>query len=111
MKITRTLVKRCLTGVALALLVISIGVHLYSASLPDRIRVADKRAHEFCDVIAIGSDICAAVTKAKAESIFWGAAQGYTFYFPATSFDKAVCEVTVDREGRVLTKNAEMEYD
>ena len=36
---------------------------------------------------------------------------GATFYFPGFMFNQAVCEVSVDKNGKVLTIYAEMEYD
>jgi len=111
MKLTWRSARRYIAVFAAIIAVISIVFYAYAASLSNRLRVAEKKAHEFCDAIAIGSDISMAVSKAKAEGIFWGSVQGYTFYFPATMFDKAVCEVAVDREGKVVTKSAEMEYD
>ena len=88
-----------------------IGYFRYTASLPMKLRAAEGKAHEFCNTIATSSDISAVVAKAKAEGIFWGDVHGYTFYFPATMFDKAVCEVNVDREGKVVSKSARMEND
>jgi hypothetical protein len=72
---------------------------------------AERRARAFCDEIAIGSNISTAISRAKDKNILWGPARGYTFYFPAFMFDKAVCEVAVDREGKVTSKGAVMEYD
>jgi hypothetical protein len=111
MKFTWSLARRCIAVFLLILVAIVLIFFTYAASLSHRLRAAERRAHEFCDAIAIGSDISTAVAKAKAEDVFWGSVQGYTFYFPATLFDKAVCEVTVDREGKVVSKEAEMEYD
>ena len=100
--------------VAVFVLVLIVSVLLlwyYTATTSNRLRAAEMKAHAFCDAIAIGSDISTAVSRAKAEDIFLGTAGGYTFYFPATSFDKAVCEVTVTRDGKVISKDAVMEYD
>lgn len=72
---------------------------------------AEKRAHEFCDLIAVGSDISAATSRADKGGILWGSKAGYTFYFSGFIFDKAVCEASVDSEGKVISKKAEMEYD
>jgi hypothetical protein len=87
---------------------------------------AEKSAHQFCDEIAIGSDVSTATARAidreikfgpssaLEKKLLWkGAASGaYTFYFfGAFPFDKAVCEVSVGREGNVRSKFTEMEYD
>lgn len=111
MKLTWRSARWYIAVFAAILAVISIAFYAYAASLSSRLRVAEKKAHQFCDAIPIGSDISTAVAKAKAEGVFWGPEQGYTFYFPATIFDKAVCEVAVDREGKVVTRGAAMEYD
>jgi hypothetical protein len=71
----------------------------------------ERRAREFCDEIAIGSDISTATARAKERKVFWGSAGGYTFYFPGFAFDKAVCAVSVDQGGKVVSKHSEMEYD
>ena len=72
---------------------------------------ADRKAKAFCDAINVGSDISLTIDKAKKNKIFFGNFQGFTFYFPGTGFDKAVCEVSVDPNGKVTSKNSEMEYD
>jgi len=74
-------------------------------------RSAESRAHEFCDAISIGSDISASTARANDGKILWGSKDGYTFYFSGFMFDKAVCEVSVSKEGKVISKKAEMEYD
>ncbi len=81
------------------------------ARIPGELQAAEMKAHAFCDAIAIGSDISTTVSRAKAAGIFFGTAGGYSFYFPATMFDKAVCEVTVNHDGRVISKGAVMEFD
>jgi hypothetical protein len=73
--------------------------------------LAERRARRFCSMIPIGSDIAAATATATKRRILWGSYGGYTFYFPGVIFDKAVCEVSVSKEGKVLSRNAEMEYD
>jgi hypothetical protein len=87
---------------------------------------AEKNARAFCDEISIGSDISTATARAADRKIMfgpssaierkalWGASDSgvYTFYFfAAFIFDKAVCEVSVNREGKVRSKFSEMEYD
>jgi hypothetical protein len=111
MKLTR---HRRMMYIAISVIIpviVSAAYYLYTSSLPKRLQAAEGKAHEFCAATAIGSDISGAVARAKADHVFWGSEKGYTFYFPATMFDKAVCEVNVDREGRVVSKGAEMEYD
>lgn len=111
MKFTGSLARGYLAGFVLILVSLAVIVYLYNDSLPNKIRAAERKAHAFCGAIAVGSDISIAVARAKDEGVFWGSKQGYTFYFPATPFDKAVCEVTVDQEGKVATKGTEMEFD
>lgn len=72
---------------------------------------AEREAKAFCDEIAIGSDVSLAVERAKEKRIFFGDFQGYTFYFPGLVFDKAVCEVSVDANRKVISKASIMEYD
>lgn len=72
---------------------------------------AKRKAQAFCEEIKIGSEISIAVAKAKEKKIFLGTYQGYTFYFPGSGFNKAVCEVSVTEAGKVTAKNYEMEYD
>jgi hypothetical protein len=72
---------------------------------------AERSAREFCGMIPIGSDISAATAKAKEKKILWGSESGYTFYFSGFIFDKAVCEVSVSKEGEVISRIAEVEYD
>jgi hypothetical protein len=73
--------------------------------------VAERRAREFCDEISIGSNISAAIAEAKARKILWGSGDFYTFYFPGLILDKAVCEVSVNQDGKVKAKAAVMEID
>src|SRR5262252_7903378 len=100
MKWTWRLSRRFIAVFILVLIVSAVLLWHYTTSIPDRLRAAEVKARAFCDAIAIGSDISTAVSRAKAEDIFFGTAGGYTFYFPATSFDKAVCEVAVTRDGK-----------
>jgi hypothetical protein len=72
---------------------------------------AERRAREFCSMIPIGSDISAAAARATEKKILWGSESGYTFYFSGFIFDKAVCQVSVSKEGKVISRIAEMEYD
>ncbi len=78
------------------------------------IKSAERKAQAFCDGIAPGSTISAAVARAKAQEIFYGCSQneGCTFYFPTIDlFDKAVCEVSVDANERVSSRGWVMEFD
>jgi len=72
---------------------------------------AEQKAKKFCANIDPGSDIAVATEKANRMGIPYGSYGGYTFYFPGTMFDKAICAVSVDRTGKVTSKVAEMEYD
>jgi hypothetical protein len=72
---------------------------------------AERRAREFCDSIPIGSDILTATARASQMKINWGAYRGYTFYFSGVIFDKAVCEVAINKDGKVVSRQAQMEYD
>lgn len=94
-----------LTGAAVAIVVVFVGCVAYVNWS------AEKRAREFCSRIPVGSDISSATSKANDGKILWGSASGYTFYFSGFIFDKAVCEVSVDKAGKVISKNTEMEYD
>jgi hypothetical protein len=111
MKVTWRLAKRGLGVSVFILVIICFTLYFFAPSTQDRFRAAEKKAHAFCDSIEIGTDISNVVAKAKAEGIFGGPEQGYTFYFPATGFDKAVCDVTVDRQQKVAAKSVEMQYD
>jgi hypothetical protein len=72
---------------------------------------AEKKANAFCADIVIGSDISLATQKANRLGISFGSYKGYTFYFPGTMFTKAICSVSVDQAGKVVSKAYEMEYD
>jgi len=72
---------------------------------------AERKAKAFCDNIAVGSDISLALEKAKKQEIFHSDFPPYNFYFWGVVFDKAVCEVSVDANRKVVSKVAEMEYD
>jgi hypothetical protein len=73
---------------------------------------AERSARAFCGAILIGSEIGTATSTAKDAKIFFGESGGqYTFYFPGVIFDKAVCEVSVSKEGKVISRKAEMEWD
>jgi hypothetical protein len=109
MRFTRLL--RMVLAVSVFALIVWLLIRHYTATTPERLQAAEMKAQAFCNAISIGSDISILVSRAKAEGIFFGATNGYTFYFPATEFDKAVCEVKVDRDGKVLSKTAVMEYD
>lgn len=72
---------------------------------------AERKAKAFCDDIAVGSDISLALDKAKKQEVFHDDSPPYNFYFFGVVFDKAVCEVTVDANRKVVSKVSEMEYD
>jgi hypothetical protein len=72
---------------------------------------ADRTAKAFCDAIKPGSEIASAIEHAKGKKILYGSSGAYTFYFPGTMFNKAVCTVSVDQAGKVTSKSSEMEYD
>jgi len=84
---------------------------------------AERDARRFCDETPIGSDISAATARADDRKLMWGAGgkyyhdapvgegSPYTFYFFGAVMDKAVCEVSFDRKGKVRTRHSEMEYD
>jgi hypothetical protein len=72
---------------------------------------AEKKASAFCAEIDLGSDIALATMKANQLGIRYGSYKGYTFYFPGMMFDKAICSVSVDQAGKVVSKASEMEHD
>jgi hypothetical protein len=76
---------------------------------------AERKARAFCGEIALGSNVSIAIDKAKGRKILYGphegSYQGYNFYFPGSMFNNAVCEVSVDKDGKVLAKGSVMEYD
>jgi hypothetical protein len=72
---------------------------------------AEKKASAFCADIIVGSDIALAVQKANRLGVHYGSYKGYTFYFPGMIFDKAICAVSVDQGGKVVSKASEMEHD
>jgi hypothetical protein len=72
---------------------------------------AERKAKAFCDGIAMGSDISLVLEKAKTEKVFIDDSPPYNFYFFGFVFDKAVCEVSVDANRKVVSKVSEMEYD
>ena len=72
---------------------------------------AGRNARVFCEAIPVGSAISAATAKADERKILWGADRLYRFYFPGAFFDKGICDVEVDPQGRVLRKAFAMLYD
>lgn len=91
---------------AVLVVIASVGYVFYSISS------AEKKARSFCDEIEIGSDIGAAVARAGEKGIAYGSGSGYAFYFPTvTVFDRAVCGVSVNADGKVISKRSQMEYD
>ncbi len=101
-------------GLTMGILAVAfIAYRWYIASLPERYRAAEAKARAFCEAIAIGSEISAAIAKANAAGVIWKGVDGYAFYFPATPLDKAVCEVSVSNDGRVVSKKSQIEgaYD
>ena len=73
---------------------------------------AEKKANQFCSQIEIGTQISLAAAKAKSQGVFFGSdAKSYTFYFFGFVFDKAICDVTIGADGKVVSKYAGMEYD
>jgi hypothetical protein len=72
---------------------------------------AERKARAFCDAIPIGSAISAAIATAEKEKVLWGKGRFYTFFFPGSFFDKAVCEVEVDKYGKAVKKGATIEHD
>jgi hypothetical protein len=81
---------------------------------------AEREARKFCDETPIGSDISAATAKAENRKILWGASghdapvgvgSPYAFYFFGFVMDKAVCYVSIDRQGKVRSKQSEMQID
>jgi len=75
---------------------------------------ADRSAREFCDVIPIGSDISAIKAKAAEQNIYGGVEAGgeYSFFFfHFFAFDKAVCEVSASKTGKVISRAVEIEID
>lgn len=72
---------------------------------------AARKARAFCDEVDLGTPISLAVAKAKDKNILQGTEQGYTFYFPGSMFNKAVCRVSEDTDHDVIAKHSEMERD
>ena len=105
------LVSKSLKIIALAISVVVVACCAIVACIGYVNWSAERNARTFCDEIAVGSDISIAVERAKDRHLLWGPAGGYTFYFPGFVFDKAVCEVAVNREGKVTSKGARMERD
>jgi hypothetical protein len=72
---------------------------------------AEQKARAFCDAIPVGSGISIAIARAENERVLWGQGHFYTFFFPGSFFDKAVCEVEVDQRGMVVQKGSAVAYD
>ena len=111
MKNERSLKNKFAIVISTVMLVVILFCVAIVASIYYANRSAERRSREFCDGISIGSDIYTATVRANSRKILWGRAGGYTFYFPGFIFDKAVCEVTVNQDGKVVSKSAEMEND
>jgi hypothetical protein len=111
MKDARRLIKKSLKIIVLVISVVILCCGAVVGCIGYANWSAERRARAFCDEIAIGSDISTAIERAKDKKLLWGPAGGYTFYFPGFMFDKAVCQASVNREGKVISKGAVMEYD
>lgn len=90
---------------------------------------AERKAQAFCDSIAPGSDISLAIARVDDESgykkvdggkvsaLHYGfpeegfADYSHTFLFPAFGFDKAYCDVTLTKDGKVVSKNSYFQAD
>ena len=97
---------------AIAGLVVIVVFGATVGSIVYSIHSAERRARLFWEKVAIGADVSLSVTRAEKEEILHGSNGGYDFYFPTvTGFDKAVCSVSVDNNGKVVAKKWEMEYD
>jgi len=84
----------------------------FSTTVLLSLRSAEKRAQQFCDGIAVGSDASQAISRAVENKILYDSNGGYTFFFPSiTGFDKAICGVSIDKNGKVLSKSWRMEID
>ncbi len=79
-------------------------------------RSAELRARTFCEKITVGSNVMSAVKEASSQSVLYGSiakqsGTDYSFYFPAIIFNKAVCYVSSDKNGTVISRASIMEYD
>ena len=76
-------------------------------------RSADRNAREFCGMIAARSDISATKARAAAANISSGSTGSqFDFYFiHFFAFDRAVCEVSTDKAGKVVSVTVQMEID
>lgn len=82
---------------------------------------ANRNARDFCAAIQVGSAIATTEAKAKKMGIYGGPVVGIYgkpvegtydyFFFHFVPFDKAVCEVSVDKVGNVMAKTVEIEID
>ena len=85
--------------------------------------LVNREARHFCEQTPIGSNISDATARADARKIIWGASgkhyhdaprgegSPYAFYFIATFMDKAVCEVSIGRDGKVTSRHIEIQSD
>lgn len=74
---------------------------------------AEEDARAFCAALPAGSGISSAIAKAKDEKVIWIELSDrfHRFLFRGSFFDNAICDVEVDRQGKVLRKVSEMQYD
>jgi hypothetical protein len=111
MKIVHSLTKSPLRVISTIMLVVILCCGAFAGCIAYANWSAERGARGFCGETPIGSDISAATARANDRKILWGPHGGYTFYFPGFIFDKATCEIWVDRNGKVISKSAAMEYD
>jgi hypothetical protein len=96
--------------VALALVGLLVGGTLWAG------HAAELRSRTFCEKISVGSNVQSAVNEASSKSVLYGSivkesGTDYSFYFPAVMFNKAVCYVSSDKSGTVISRTSIMEYD
>jgi hypothetical protein len=104
-------VKRLLKALAAVATVVILGLAALIAFALYGNWHAGQKARAFCDAIPVGSGISIAIARAENEGVLWGQRRFYTFFFPGSFFDKAVCEVEVDQRGMVVKKGSVMAYD
>jgi hypothetical protein len=91
--------------------------------------VAESKAKAFCNAIETGSDISVIIDKfdkdtgyekkpgGKVSAFHYGypedgaLADGHTFIFPGIFFDKAYCDVSLTKNGKVASKKSYFMYD
>jgi hypothetical protein len=104
--------KRAAIGIGKALLVLLVLFIAMGACFEYTSYAAERDARELCDGTKIRDDISTVIARYEhRETMLDSHGSDYIFRYSASAFDRVVCIVTVDREGKVVAKRWENWFD